>query len=82
VGPKATGVDRAVKMIIQTEIDYETGDTTVRIDLGDKIFSLKVNLNQIRDKIDVASSNVLIQKASEAIAHVLGVEIKIEEKQK
>ncbi len=67
-------------MIIQTEIDYETGDTTVTIDLGDKILKLKVNLNQIRDKIDVASSNILIQKATEAIAHVLGVNIKIEEK--
>jgi len=69
-------------VIIQTEIDYDTGDTTVRIDLGDKIFSLKVNLNHIRDKIDVASSSFLIQKATEAIAHVLGVDIKIEEKPK
>jgi len=82
VGSENAGMDRAVKMIIDTEVNYDTGDTTVTIDLGDKIFSLKVNLNQIRDKIDVASSNVLIQKASEAIAHVLGVEIKIEEKQK
>lgn len=64
-------------MIIQTEVDYDTGDCTVRIDLGDKVFRLKVNLNEIRDKIDVASSNVLIQKATEAIAHVLGVDISI-----
>jgi len=69
-------------MIIQTEIDYDTGDTTVTIDLGDKIFSLKVNLKHIRDKIDVATSNILIQRATEAIAHVLGVSIKIEEKPK
>ena len=69
-------------MIIKTEIDYESGDTTVTIDLGDKLFKLKVNLNQIRDKIDVASSNILIQKATEAIAHVLGVDIKIEDKPK
>jgi hypothetical protein len=41
-----------------------------------------VNLREIRDKIDVATSNILIQKASEAIAHVLGVDIKIEEKKK
>ena len=69
-------------MIIQTEIDYDTGDTTVMIDLGDKIFSLKVNLHEIRDKIDVAAGNFLVQKATEAIAHVLGVSIKIEEKPK
>lgn len=69
-------------MIIKTEIDYETGDTTVTIDLGNKTFSLKVNLNQIRDKIDVASSNWVLQRAMEAIAGALGVEIKIEDKQK
>jgi len=69
-------------MIIATEVDYESGDTTVRIDLGDKIFSLKVNLKEIRNKIDVASSNTLIQKASEAIAHAMGVDIKIEDKKK
>jgi len=69
-------------MIITTEVDYETGDTTVHIDLGDKIFSLKVNLKEIRNKIDVASGNILIQKASEAIAHAIGVDIKIEEKKK
>lgn len=64
-------------MIINTEVDYETGDCTVSIDLGEKIFSLKVNLNEIRDKIETASSNILIQKASEAIAHAMGVDIKI-----
>jgi len=69
-------------MIIATEVDYESGDTTVRIDLGDKIFSLKVNLKEIRSKIDMASGNILIQKASEAIAHAIGVDIKIEEKKK
>ena len=69
-------------MIITTEVDFKSGDTTVRIDLGDKIFSLRVNLHEIRNKIDVASSNVLIQKASEAIAHAMGVEIKIEDKKK
>jgi hypothetical protein len=69
-------------MMIQTEVDYESGVTTVKIDLGDKIFSLKVNLKEIRNKIDAASSNFLIQKASEAIAHVLGVDIKIEDKKK
>jgi len=69
-------------MIIATEVDYESGDTTVRIDLGDKIFSLKVNLKEIRSKIDMASGNILIQKASEAIAHAIGVEIHIEEKRK
>ena len=67
-------------MIITTEVDFESGNTTVRIDLGDKIFSLKVNLHEIRNKIDLASSNILIQKASEAIAHAIGVDIKIEPK--
>lgn len=64
-------------MIIHTEVDYETGDTTVSIDLGDKIFKLKVNLKEIRNKIDLASDNILIQKATEAIAHAIGVDIKI-----
>lgn len=68
-------------MIITTKVDYDSGDTTVKIDLGDKIFSLKVNLHDIRNKIDVASSNLLIQKASEAIAHAMGVEIKIIQKE-
>jgi len=69
-------------MIISTEVDYESGDTTVRIDLGDKVFILKVNLKQIRSKLDFASSNILIQKTSEAIAHAIGVDIQVEEKRK
>jgi hypothetical protein len=52
----------------------------VRIDLGDKVFILKVNLKQIRSKLDFASSNILIQKASEAIAQAIGVDIKVEPK--
>jgi len=52
----------------------------VRIDLGDKVFILKVNLKQIRSKLDLASSNILIQKATEAIAQAIGVDIKVEPK--
>lgn len=68
------------KMIIRTTVDYETGDTTVLLDLGDKTFRLKVNLQEIRDKVDAASSNIWLQKATELIAHALGVDIQIQTK--
>jgi hypothetical protein len=67
-------------MIISTEVDLEAGDTTIKIDLGDKVFCLKVNLKEIRGRIDAATSNILVQKATELVARALGLDINIEDK--